>query len=345
MGYVRRLRDRRARWLGTGLVVLALGVAALAGGAAIGKAANQPSIVFPHPTVLNDLSQTIPGQPSPGGNIGYTVSVSNSGTSTANHISVTETISAGTLVYVSTTGGLVCPDFTSTTVATLTCSVGKIEPGTSISVTTLFRTDPSALPGSNVTTNFVIGFDSQTNGQPNRKTLTDSVTRTIAGNAEGSLAQSITLHGEKLSAAGAGQTSELTMPDGFLNNFSYVGAQLLNVPDSTPCTGCAPFETDITIPPASSFGTGGPFLNALLAAKPFSWKLTLPGSLLANNFKLHGVFHDGTLLQMCAVDANGNPQPLTTAPGICVATLVQVPNTKSITATGLAVANGSYQFG
>jgi uncharacterized repeat protein (TIGR01451 family) len=317
MGYVRRPGDRRARYFGTGLVVLALGVVALAGGAAIGQAANQPSILFPHPTVLNDLSDTIPGQPSPGGNIGYTVSVSNSGTSIANHISVT----------------------------TVTCSVDKIAPGTSISVTTLFRTDPSALPGSNVTTNFVIGFDSQTNGQPNRKTLTDSVTRQIAGNAEGSLAQSIALHGEKLSAAGAGQTSELTMPDGFLNNFSYVGAQLLNVPDSTPCTGCAPFETDITIPPASSFGTGGPFLNALLAVKPFSWKLTLPGSLLTSNFKLHGVFHDGTLLQMCAVDGSGNPQPLVTAPGICVSTLGQVPSTKTITATGLAVANGSYQFG
>jgi uncharacterized repeat protein (TIGR01451 family) len=345
MSYVRRLDGVGARWFGGGLLVLALGVLALAGGATVGQAANQPSILFPKPVVLNDLSSTIPGQPSPGGNIGYTVTVSNSGTSTANHITVTETINAGTLVYVSTTGGLVCPAVTSTPVSTLTCSIDKIQPNASISVTTLFRTDPSALPGSNVTTDFVVGFDSQTNGQPNRKTLTDSITRKIAGNADGSLAQSITLHGEKLAATGAGQTSDLTMPDGFLNNFPYVGAQLLNTSDSSPCVGCAPFETDITIPPASTFGTGGPFLNTLLEAKPFKWSLTLPGALLPKSFKLHGVYHDDALLSMCAVDSSGNPVPPTAAPGICVATLQQTPNTKTITATGLAVTNGSYQFG
>jgi uncharacterized repeat protein (TIGR01451 family) len=342
MGYVRRLGGVRARWFGAGFVVLALGVVALAGGAGIGQAASQPSLAFPPVTVLNDVSATVPGQPSPGGNIGYTVNVSNNGTSTANHISVTETISAGTLVYVSVTGGITCPAVAP--VSTLTCSISKIEPGGSISVTTLFRTDPNALPGSAVTANFVIGFDSQTNGQPNRKTLTDSQTRTIAGNADGSLAESITLHGDKLAAAGAGQTSELTMPSGFVNNFPYVGAQLLNQADSAPCTGCAPFKTDITIPPASLFNTVGPFWNGTLAA-PFAWKLTLPGSLLPKGFKLHGVFHDGALLPTCAVDLAGNPVPTTTAPGICVATLVQVPNTKTITATGLALANGSYQFG
>jgi uncharacterized repeat protein (TIGR01451 family) len=315
---------------------------ALAGGAGIGQAASQPSLKFPPPTVLNDVSTTVPGQPSPGGNIGYTVNLTNDGTSTANHISVTETISAGTLVYVSVTGGIACPDVSP--VSTLTCSLTKLEPGASISVTTLFRTDPNALPKSDVTTNFVIGFDSQTNGQPNRKTLTAAQTRQIAGNADGSLAESITLHGEKLVAAGAGQTSELTMPGSFVNGIPYVGAQLLNAPDSSPCTGCAPFKTDITIPPASVFNTFGPFWNGT-DATPFNWKLTLPGSLLPKGFKLHGVFHDGTVLPLCALDSGGNPLPLTTAPGICVATLVQVPNTKTITATGLALTNGRYQFG
>ena len=78
---------------------------------------------------------------------------------------------------------------------------------------------------------------------------------------------------------------------------------------------------------------------------PFAWKLTLPGSLLPKGFKLHGVFHNDTLLPLCAVDSAGKPVPTTADPGICVATLVQTPNTKTITATGLAVANGSYQFG
>ena len=43
MWYMRRVSEARARWFGAGLVVLALGVLALAGGAAIGQAASQPA--------------------------------------------------------------------------------------------------------------------------------------------------------------------------------------------------------------------------------------------------------------------------------------------------------------
>jgi hypothetical protein len=71
----------------------------------------------------------------------------------------------------------------------------------------------------------------------------------------------------------------------------------------------------------------------------------LPGSILPKGFKLHGVFHNGVLVPMCAFNSSGQPLPLTTAPGICVATLVQAPKTKTITATGLALSNGRYQFG
>ncbi len=207
----------------------------------------------------------------------------------------------------------------------------------------LFRTDPNATPGSDVTNHTVLAFDSQTNGQPNQKTPPLDTTRQLAGNADGSLAESISLHGEKLAAGGNGQTSALTMPGGFVNNFSFVGARLENELATPRCLHCPGFDTAITIPPASTFTSAGPFYNGSTAA-PFTWTLTLPGSQVPKGYKLTGVYHDGVLIPPCAFAA-GAPLPNTTGTGICVATLTVDKKTKAITATGLALANGHYQFG
>lgn len=335
----------RARIAGA-LLLLVVALVAFGGGASSVRAAGAPGVVITDFTVLNDDTvNTVPGQPTPGGNIGYAITVQNNGTSTANHLSLSQTIgSTGAVVYVDASG-ISCPAVTSPPASTLSCHVTKLDPGVSFTVTVLFRTDAAALPGTDVTDNAVLAFDSQTNGPSNQKTVSAAQTRTLAGGTENALSESIALHGDKLTAPGGGQSSDLTMPAGFLNGIPFVGASLENSVDSAPCTGCAPFKTEITIPTASSFSTSGPFLNALLTAAPFTWSLTLPGSLLPKGFKLHGVFHNGSLLPLCAVGTDGAPQPLITAPGICVATLHQTPSTKTITATGLALTNGRYQFG
>ncbi len=329
-------------WIKASLLALIVLLVALAGAASTGHAAASPDVSITGFKVLNDISATIPGQPSPGGNIGYDLTVANNGTSVANHLSLTETIGAtGALVYVNATG--VSCNRPAPSVTTLTCTISKLGVGATFEIVVLFRTDPNGTPGSNVTNHTVLAFDSQTNGQSNQKTVPLDTTRTLAGNADGSLAESISLHGEKLAADGNGQTSALTMPDGFVNNFSYVGARLENELAAPLCLGCPGFDTAITIPPASTFTSSGPFYDGL-TTEPFTWTLTLPGSQVPKGFKVTGVYHDGVLIPPCSFAA-GSPSPNTTGMGICVATLTVDKKTKAITATGLALANGHYQFG
>src|SRR5215467_12089365 len=76
------------------LAVLVAGLT-LAGAATIGSAASTNGTVVGSVSVLNDVSTTIPGQPTPGGNIGYVLHVLNDpaqGTATVNHLLFSATI-------------------------------------------------------------------------------------------------------------------------------------------------------------------------------------------------------------------------------------------------------------
>ena len=74
--------------------------------------------------------------------------------------------------------------------------------------------------------------------------------------------------------------------------------------------------------------------------------MTLDGSLIPSGFKLTGLYHDGLLVPACTYDTSVPPLPiLGSTVTNCVASLVQVSSTKTITVTGWGIANGSYQFG
>jgi uncharacterized repeat protein (TIGR01451 family) len=347
MGLNRTLHARRRYSIGA--AALALGVAALAlgGAATTGQAANSPSVDVPAPTVLNDPSPTVQATPSPDGHIGYHIVVTNNGTSIANHVSVSETISAGTLdedLLVS--HGISCAvSPTSTSTSTLTCYLSQLAAnGGTFDVTALFHI-PKGAVGS-VTNHVVVAFDSQTNGTSNHKTDPFDVTRTLAP-AGGPVAESLALHGESLSAAGTGQTIALSMPRGFLNQIPFVEATLQNSSGAPRCSHCPAFQTQITIPSASTFTpitppATDPFYDGTATA-PFTWTLVLPGPQVPKGFKLTGVYHNGDLILPCAgVAPNWVPNTTT---GICIETLVQDSKTKTITAVGLALTNGSYAFG
>jgi uncharacterized repeat protein (TIGR01451 family) len=326
-------------WIGAGLLAMAVAGIALAGGAATGRAAASPAVAVDSFTVLNDDADKF--EPTAGGNIGYVIHVTNGGTSVANHLSLTETIGkTGALAYVSATvNGLpaaIC-NTPGPSVSTLTCTLTKLDVGGTIQVTALFRTNPSASPGDPVQDTAVLAFDSQTNGQANRKTTTYlSPLKAIAGLADGSLAQSVFLPGDDLGALGAGQTSELAMPGGsFVNGFPYVGGSLQNGPAPALCLKCPAFATVITIPHASSFTTSGPFYDGT-NQKPFTWILTLKP--VPNGYKYTGVYHNGTLILAC----DDPSAPLTTT-GLCVSNVAQTK--QQIKVTGLAFTNGNYQFG
>jgi uncharacterized repeat protein (TIGR01451 family) len=333
--------------IGAVFLLVLTGIVALSGGATSGRAANAPGLTMGmhDPTALN--------VPTPGGNIGYSVTVTNNSTSTANHLSLSQSLSqsngAVAAVVYADGSGISCPAVTTPPASSLSCQITKLDPNASFTVTVIFTTDEAATA---VTDTAVLAFDSQTNGTANQKTVTQSTTTTLDDGLASSLSESLTLRGDHLTAhGGGGQTSDLTMPPGFLNNNGYVEASLKNSAGGDPaCFACVQFQTVITIPFASSFSPTGSTTNPFwfgptAAPAPFTWSLTLPGSLLPKNFKLHGVFHNGTLLPFCTLGIDGTPQPTTVAPGICVATLHQTPSTKTITATGLALTNGRYQFG
>jgi uncharacterized repeat protein (TIGR01451 family) len=364
------------------LLVLALLAAALTltGAAKIGNAATSAGVVVTNWHVLNDVSATILGQPSPGGNVGYDIAVANQGTATANHVTFSESIGAGgQVVLIPVQAGISCTGIGTTT---LSCQLKQLAAGGTFHVQVLFKT-PTA-PTSQTLTNTVVGtLDSQTTGPPNnRQTDTfgpcqdgfetsstcstvngvDFVTRTYAGfNTDGTIdhafAQSLALPSDSLGTDSGGFfTANVKMPKGqFLNNNIYASVRLENTagvlpPPVTvnPCTTCQPFEVTTIIPLAATVDTANnPFLQGS-SSTPYSWSFTIP---VPNGFKPTGVWHtddlgqNGAPLPACQTDASGNPIPLTTAPGLCtlppVVTKGKGQKPDTVTYSGLGVANGN----
>ena len=350
MNNLRRLASRRA--LAVVGLLAAVAVVALGGAIKVGRAASANPVSWTF-TVLNDVSATIPGQPTPGGNIGYELKGAADQGQTANHLVLTESIgSAGKVVYIGSTGnpGLSCSGLNT---ATLSCSLSQLKAGGTFDVVVLFKTDPTATPGSTVSNTVVGSFDPQTpNGTNNRQTdtfgPTTPQTRVYAGLSDGSLSQSLGLKNDALVAGGT-QTSSVNLPPGFLNNFKFVGVTLQNFsgPAATPPTGCGgsftcqPFETATTIPAASAFGTTGPFFDST-NVDAYTWSFTIP---VSNNFKPQGVWHtddnnqNGGPIPTCAI-SGGNPVPPSAAPGICLVSKTVNKKTNRATYSGLGINNG-----
>jgi hypothetical protein len=336
------------------ITLVAVAALAIGGAAVVGGAAN--GIVTPTITNLNSVNPLIAGQPTPGGNVGYDLQLTNTSRNTINHVTLGDTNGpTNTVVYFSSPDPAVT--CTGLNTPTLNCTREQFTAGSTFDITVLFKTDAGATPGATLTNTFSGTYDPQTpNSTNNRRNDTFAATSssTYAG-AGVFLSQSLALPGETLSAGGSGQTSSLTMPGSFLNNLAFVGTSLQNLsgtPAAPPasCPTCLSFKTSIEMPKAPAFGTGGPFLDPSLTAKPFTWTINLPGSLLGHGFAPAGVWHQDdngntVKLAFCARDANQNPIPPTTAPGICLTSLTQSQPSQNIVATGIALSNGSYWIG
>jgi uncharacterized repeat protein (TIGR01451 family) len=288
-------------------------------------------------TVLNSVT--------PGGNVGYDVVVSNTGNAVAKNVSFTETTGPnGKAMFFSASS----PEVTCTGVgtATLTCQKANLGKGTSFKVTVLFQTDPNAASGSSL-------VDTVT-GSSSQGSFSARETRTYAANNAGATVQSLALPNDDIDAGGTGQTSGIDMPGGFVNAFPFAGTTLQNLSGAaaTPpavCTTCLSFVTQLTIPATTTFNTTGPFWNGQ-EARPYTWTLTLPGSLRPIGFFPTAVWHmdgAGNVVQLpfCARDSHNNPLPLRTAPGICVSSIGEAEGSRTIIATGLGLTNGSYWIG
>jgi hypothetical protein len=343
--------DGRAR---TRLALLAaLGAAlALAGAAKIGYAATNGTLTTSI-SVLNDSNPLILGQPTPGGNIGFHINVSNQSTNTLNHLVFTDTNGANnTIVYLNFTGTGTCSGLGT---GTLSCSSTQLHNGDQLDITVLFATDSGAAPGSGLANILDGTYAPQSNNSSNSRTdptkqFHQETDRTYAGGAGIFLGQSLLLpfdqHGQgKLTVGGVvGQSAAVTMPSSSFFNTAFVGTTLQtksgNValpPAGCPAT-CQQFETDTTIPTASTFAPD-PFFDGT-NANAYTWTFTIP---IPNSFKPTGVWHtddtgaNGFAVPLCS------KVPVTSPPGICMTgtpTVDKRSNPHTATYSGIGVVNG-----
>jgi hypothetical protein len=335
------------RWLVFGTLLVALAV--LAGAATVGRAATDAALTT-QVTVLNDPGPLVLGTPTPGGNIGYELTLTNdpANTNTFNHIKFTDTIgTGGTVVYVSTSANVSC---SGKGTGTLSCTSAQLASGESLNVIVIFKT-PS--DGTGVVHNVWDGTYAPV-GTSNRRTPSKSFNvptdRNYADSESGNLAQSLALPNDGL-AAGGSFSAAVTMPNGFLHT-DYVGVTVETISGATPpgdCANCQGFQEKLTIPLASSFSTTGPFGDGTTTdTHYFTWQLHVDGSLLPTSFKPVGVWHtdelgaNGQYLPTCATDSSGHALPPTSAPGLCVSSFTTKKNDKNyLTYYGIGVNNGS----
>ncbi len=346
-------------------VVAFVALLALSGAARVGLAATNGQLTATITVLNDDTTGLILGAPTPGGNIGYRLNLNNTSTNTLNHIVISDSVpSPATVAFFSAPTGVSCSGLGSNT---LTCTSAQLAAGAQFDVTVLFSTDPSGTGGV-VHNTFSGTYAPQSQNTSNNRT-DPTKTFNISGPADRPygtgdfFAQSLLLpkdsHGQgQLHVGGsAGQSSDITMPPGFLNSNNYVGTTLQNlIGSATGCTTCLTYQTKVVMPLAKTFalGTGNPFWTGLIAqpTQPFQVTIKIPGSAFDSKFKPVGVWHQDdalgsvpTQLQSCTYDVNNVPQPQLTPEGICVGSLVQARGSKDIIAIEWALSNGSYWIG
>ena len=342
------------------LVLLIAVVAALAiGGAAakVGQAGTGTNGVLSAAVTLVTDQSGVPLAPTPGGNAAYDLNVSNNSINTLNHLIFTDTNGpGGTVEFFNAPATVSCSGVGT---PTLSCSSAQLVSGASFDVIVVFKTDPNGTPGGAITPNAMNGtYAPQSNNTSNSRT-DPTKTFQAAGPAEnyggGSgavVSQSLTLPGDPLANDSGGFfTANVKMPPGFLHSNNFVGVTLRNNSNVLPpnaavaCPSCQPFEVTTTIPLATTVtSANNPFLGGG-STQPYTWSFTIS---VPNGFKPQGVFHtddnnaNGAPLPSCQV-VNGQPVPLTTAPGICVTGIAVNKHTSPNTATysGIGVANGN----
>ena len=346
---------------------LLVALAVVAAAATVGRAADNGTVSAVITSVLNDDHTTLVlGAPTPGKNIGYTYSFTNTGSNTINHLvfsvyissSSTGTPKVGAVKYFTVSD----PTVSCTAGTTLSCTQGQLASGATFAMTVIFSTDPNAAAGDPIYPFFTGTYSPQSLNQTNNR---KQETKTFSADNSGSIrnyedplsttkSQSLSLPNDPLDV-GSSFTANVTMPPGFLNSKNYVGVTLQNFSGdsvTTPplCGTCIKFKTVVSIPLATQFSTTGPFYDGTSTAA-YRWTVFIPGSLLPSGFKPTHLYHVGLddqgnpwegYLDTCPKDpVTGAFVPLTATPGLCETSVTQKRNTKDVTYTGLGLDNGS----
>ena len=312
--------------------LLAAGVAlvafCMAVGSAGGRSTETGASVVLSPligTTSNDVQQV-----TFGGKIGFHLEVSNTGTSTFNHLVIVVASTAGSFSDASQSNCKADP----LDAKRMVCKLPQMQGGGAFSVDLRFNAPTS---GSAVVTTPSLTVDAQTKGSSgNNGTTTTtgaSVTTALVSSAGNSLVKTFAKNKEALeTAATLLQHSKFTMPNTLLGGFYGVETSVQETTGTPLCDKCPAFVTQLDIP--ASLLVPSPFSPT----NPFLFTITLLPDGWPSGYNPTGLYHDGVLVPMCDV------APLSSTTTMCL-TLFKAKKQDGIVAEGKAYKNGKNGFG
>jgi hypothetical protein len=318
----------RKRLLAAAVVVVTFCIAV---GSAGGRSTDTGASVVLTPligTSTNDVKQV-----TFGGKIGFHLDVSNTGTSTFNHLVIVVDSDVATFSDVSSSACAKDP----TDATRMVCKLVQMKGGGTFSVDLRFTAPAS---GTSVLTESSLTVDAKTQGSPgNNGTQTTegtSVTTALVTSDGNRVVKTFARGKETIAtAATLAQHSQFTMPNTLGSVFGVdtsVEEQQITDPLQLLCADCPAWVTILRIP--ASTASGSPFSKD----NPFTFTVTLLPAGVPKKYTPTGLYHDNELVPMCS------DSPLSATTHMCL-TSFQVSKKNGIVATGQADQNGRLGFG
>jgi hypothetical protein len=281
-------------------------------------------------TTSNDVQQV-----TFGGKIGFHLDVTNTGTSTFNHLVIVVDSDLATFSDASRSECAKDPK----DATRMICKLLQMKGGAPTFSVDLRFNAPSS--GSTVVATPSLTVDAQTNGNPgNNGTQTTTgtpVTTALVSSAGNSRVKTFAKENEALAtSATLPQHSQFTMPAALLGGVYGVETSVEEETGGALCANCPAFGTVLGIP-ASLLGSSSPFSPSNF----FTFTVTLLPEGVPKFYEPTGLYHDGVLVPMCSAS------PLSDSTHICLTGFL-VTKTKGKTgyvATGQADQNGRIGFG
>jgi large repetitive protein len=208
-----------------------------------------------------------------GSNIGYTITVSNNGPSTASNVSWTDTLPANT-TFVSETQNT-GPAFTCTTGATVTCSIATLAPAATATFTLVVQVSPSAVNGSTITNTATVTTTTTDNTPGNNSSMTSATVAATADlavtkNGPSSTPSNTTIvYDISVTNHGPADAANATLTDTLPTGTTFVSINQTSGPTFT-CSGTGPvtctiatfpsgatasFQLTLNVPPSAQSGS------------------------------------------------------------------------------------------
>jgi len=297
-------------------------LATLVAGAESGQAAALMNVQLA-PLIGTGINQV--QQVSFGGKIGFRLTVSNSGDSTANHLVIV--VESDTATYSDSSSPACTADLSG---KRMVCTLVQMKPETAPFTVELRFVAPQG--GTSVVTTPSVSVDAQTRGRPGNngtQTTTGAAVTTALVSSDGNSLIKTYAKGKETVATSDSlpQHSSFHMPDTLLGDPYGVELSVQETTGTPLCKKCPPFVTDLRIPSSAVFSP----TNA------YSFVITLLPAGEPPGYQSSGLYHDGIVVPMCS------SQPLGGSTHMCLTSFVA--DKTGVVASGRADQNGKIGFG